>query len=87
MKFIQQFLNHKDGKFIWDGNFVKGSIVDTHTPRLIFFSHQNHGDGIGAPAMSNKAFGEQLSNLLFNFLFLNIGIPIGAHIDRTLVWE
>ena len=48
-------------------------------PILIFFSYQNHGVGIGALAVLNETFGEQLSNLPFNFLFLNIGISKGTH--------
>ena len=35
-QFIQEFINDRNGKFVFDGEFVESTEVRTHSPRTFF---------------------------------------------------
>jgi hypothetical protein len=37
-QFIQEVINDRNGKFVFDGQFVESTEVRTHSPRTSFFS-------------------------------------------------
>lgn len=37
MEFIEQLVNHRDGKFIFDSLLIQSLVVDTKTPGAIMF--------------------------------------------------
>ena len=39
---IQEVINDKNGKFVFDGKFVEGTEVKTHSPRSLFLQDHDH---------------------------------------------
>jgi hypothetical protein len=47
-QFIQEVINDKNGKFVFNGNFVEGAEVRTHAPRTFFPKDHDHRRRVGA---------------------------------------
>jgi hypothetical protein len=45
---IQKVINDKNGKFVFDGDFVEGSKIREHGPSTFFLEYHDHGRGIRA---------------------------------------
>ena len=41
-QFIQEVINDKNGEFVFDGKFVEGTEVRTHSPRTFFLQDHDH---------------------------------------------
>ncbi|MCZ2221987.1 hypothetical protein NUW87_11560, partial [Corynebacterium pilbarense] len=41
-QFIQEVINDKNGKFVFNGDFVEGTEVNTHAPRTLFLKEHDH---------------------------------------------
>jgi len=41
-QFIQEVINHKNEEFVFDGKFVEGTKVRTHSPRTFFLQDHDH---------------------------------------------
>jgi hypothetical protein len=42
-QFIQEVINDRNGKFVFNGEFVEGKEVRTHAPRTFFIKDYDHG--------------------------------------------
>jgi hypothetical protein len=41
-QFIKEVINDKNGKFVFNGEFVEGTKVRTHAPRTFFLKDHDH---------------------------------------------
>ena len=41
-QFIQEVINDRNGKFVFNGEFVEGTKVRTHAPRTFFLQGRDH---------------------------------------------
>jgi hypothetical protein len=41
-QFIQEVINDRNGEFVFDGKFVEGTEVKTHSPRTLFIQDHDH---------------------------------------------
>jgi hypothetical protein len=41
-QFIQEVINDRNGKFVFNGKFVEGTEVRTHSPRTLFLQDHDH---------------------------------------------
>jgi hypothetical protein len=86
-QFIQELINDRNGKFVFDGEFVEGVEVRTHAPRAFFLKDHDHKRRVGARTRMDNTWGEQLLNNFFNFIFLGKGMTIGMNIRRKVVGD
>jgi hypothetical protein len=86
-QFIQEIINDRNGKFVFDGEFVEGVKVRTHVPRAFFLKYHDHRRRIGARTRMDNTCGEQFLNNFLNFIFLGKGMMIGMNIGRKVVGD
>ena len=46
-QFIQEVINDRNGKFVFNGEFVEGEKVKTHAPRTFFLQYHDHRRRVG----------------------------------------
>jgi hypothetical protein len=81
-QFIQEVINNKRRKFVFDGEFVEGVKVRTHVPRFFFCKDDDNKKRVGARTRTDNTCGEQFLNNFLNFIFLGKGMMIGTNIGR-----
>jgi hypothetical protein len=86
-QFIQEVINDKNGKFVFDGEFVEGVEVRTHVPRAFFLKDHDHRRRVGARTRTDNTCGEKFLNNFLNFIFLGKGMTIGMNIGRKVVGD
>jgi hypothetical protein len=83
-QFIQEVINDRNGKFVFNGEFVEGPKVKTHAPRNFFLKDHDHGRRVGACTRMNNTCVEHFLNNFLNFIFLGKGMTIGTNIGRKV---
>jgi hypothetical protein len=85
-QFIQEVINDKNGEFVFDGKFVEGTKVRTHSPRTFFLQDHNHKRRIGACTRVDNTCIKELLDHFLNFIFLEKGVMIQTDIGRKASW-
>jgi hypothetical protein len=81
-QFIQDDINDKNGKFVFNGDFFEGAEVRKHAPRTFFIKDHDHRRRVGAHTRVDNTFVEQFLNHFLNFILLGKGVKIGMNIGR-----
>jgi hypothetical protein len=81
-QFIQEVINGKNGKFVFNGEFVEGAEVRTHAPSTFFLKDHDHMRRVGAHTRVDNICIEKFLNNFLNFIFLGKGMMIGMDIGR-----
>jgi hypothetical protein len=76
-QFIQEVINERNGKFVFNGEFVEGEEVWTHAPRTLFLKEHDHRRRVGDRARESNTCIEQFLNHFLNFIFFGKGMTIG----------
>jgi hypothetical protein len=85
-QFIQEVINERDGKFVFNGKFVEGMKVRTHSPRTLFLQDHDHRRRIGARTRVDNAYVKEFLDHFLNFIFLGKGVTIRPNIGRKGSW-
>jgi hypothetical protein len=86
-QFIQEVINNKNGKFVFNGEFVEGAEVRTHVPRTLFLQDHDHRRRIGARTRADNTCVKQFLNHFLNFIFWGKWVTIGTDIGRKASWD
>jgi hypothetical protein len=81
-QFIQEVINERNEKFVFNGEFVEIAKVRTHAPRTFFLKDHDHRRRLGARTRADNTYVEQFLNNFLNFIFLGKGVTIGTNIGR-----
>jgi hypothetical protein len=84
-QFIQEVINDRNGKFVFNGEFVEGAEVRTHALRTLFLKDHDHKRRVGARTRVDNTCVEQFLNNVLNFIFLGKGMTTGTDIGRKVV--
>jgi hypothetical protein len=85
-QFIQEVINDRNGEFVFDGKFVEGTKVRTHSPRTFFLQDHDHRRQIGARTRADNACIKEFLDHFLNFIFLGKGVMIQMDIGRKASW-
>jgi hypothetical protein len=85
-QFIQEVINDKNGKFVFNGEFVEGAEIRTHAPRAFFIHDHDHRRRVGARTRADNTSVKQFLNHFLNFNFLGKGVTMGTNIGRKASW-
>jgi hypothetical protein len=86
-QFIQEVINDRNGKFVFNGEFVEGTKVKTHVKRTFFLEDHDYWRRVGARTRTDNTCVEQFLNNFLNFIFLGKGMMIGMNIGRKVVGD
>jgi hypothetical protein len=86
-QFIQEVFNDRNGKFVFNGEFVEGAEIMTHAPRTFFLHDHDHRRRLGARTRADNTCVKQFLNHFLNFIFLGKGVAIGIDIGRKASWD
>jgi hypothetical protein len=81
-QFIQEVINDRNGKFVFNGEFFEGAEVGIHAPRTFFLKDHDHRRRVGARTRADNTYVEKFLNNFLNFIFLGKGVTIGMNIGR-----
>jgi hypothetical protein len=81
-QFIQEVINDMDGKFVFNGNFVEGAEVRTHSPRTFFLQDHDHKRRIGDCTRADNVCVKEFLDHFLNLIFLGNGVTIQTNIGR-----
>jgi hypothetical protein len=81
-QFIQEFINERNGKFVFNREFVEGVKVMTHVPRTLFLKDNDHRRRVGSRDRVDNTWVEQFLNHFLNFIFLGKRVTIEMDIGR-----
>jgi hypothetical protein len=84
-QFIQEVINDRNGKFVFNVEFVEGAEVRTHFPITFFLKYHEHRRRVGARTRVDNTCVEKFLNNFLNFIFLGKGMMIGMDIGRKVV--
>jgi hypothetical protein len=85
-QFIQEVINDRNGKFVFNGEFVEGAEFRTHAP-ITFFIKDHDNRRIRVRTRVDNTCVEQFLNNFLNFIFLGKGVMIGTNIGRKDSWN
>jgi hypothetical protein len=85
-QFIQEVINDRNGKFVFNGKFVEGTKVRTHSPRTFFLQDHDHRRRVGACTREDNVDVKEFLNHFLNFIFLGKGVTIQTNIGRKASW-
>ena len=85
--FIQEVINDRNGKFVFNGEFVEGTEFRTHAPRAFCIKAHDHRRRVGAHTRSDKACIKEFLDHFLNFSFLGKGVMIRMNIRREAYWD
>jgi hypothetical protein len=86
-QFIQEVINDRNGKFVFNDEFFEGMEVKTHAPRTFFIKYHDHRRRVGARTRADNTCVEQFLNRFLNFIFLGKGVTVGTDIRRKDSWD
>jgi hypothetical protein len=86
-QFIQEVINDKHEKLLFNGEFFEGAEVRTHVPRTFFIKEHDHRRRVGDRTRADNTYVEQFLNHFINFIFLGKGVMIGMDIGRKASWD
>ena len=55
-QFIQEVINDRNGKFVFNGQFVEGTEVKTHSPRTFFLHDHDYRRRVRACTRADNAY-------------------------------
>jgi hypothetical protein len=84
-QFIQEIINDKNEKLVFDSEFIEGMKVRTHGPSTFFLEYHDHKIRIGDGTRADNTFLEQLLHNFLNFILLGKGMTIRENIGRNIV--
>jgi hypothetical protein len=86
-QFIQEVINERNGKFVFNGEFVEGTKIMTNALRDFFIHDHYHGRRVGDHTREDKTCIKQLLNHFLNFIFSGKMVMIGMDIGRKFSWD
>jgi hypothetical protein len=86
-QFIQEVINDRNGKFVFNGEFVEGAEFRTHVPRTFFLKDHDHRRRVEARTRMDNTCVEQFLNHFLNFIFLGKVVTIVTDIGRKDSWD
>jgi len=86
-QFIQEVISDRNGKFVFNGEFVEGTKVNTHAPRTLFLPDHDHRRRVGDGTRVDNTCVKQFLNHFINFIFWVKGVMIGTNIGRKASWD
>jgi len=81
-QFIQEVINDRNGKFVFNGEFVESAEIMTHAPRAFFLLDHEHRRRVEACTRTDNTCVKQFLNHFLNFIFFGKGVTIGMDIGR-----
>jgi hypothetical protein len=81
-QFIQEVINDRNGKFVFNGEFVEGAKVRTHVPRTLFLQGHDHMRRVGAHTREDNNCVKKFLNHFLNFIFWGKRVTIRMDIGR-----
>jgi hypothetical protein len=81
-QFIQEVINDRNGKFVFNGKFVEGTEVRTHSSTTFFIQNHDHGRRVGAHTRAYNVCIKEFLDHFLNFIFLGKGVTIQTDIGR-----
>ena len=69
-QFIQEVINDMNGKFVFNGQFVEGTKVRTHSPRTFFLQDHDDRRRVRARTRADNACIKEFLDHFLNFIFL-----------------
>jgi hypothetical protein len=81
-QFIQEVINDRNRKFVFNVKFVEGTEVRTHSPRTFFLQDHDHRRRLGSHTRVDNAYIKDLLDHFLNFIFLGKGVMIQMNIGR-----
>jgi hypothetical protein len=69
-QFIQEVINDMNGKFVFNGQFVEGTEVKTHSPRTFFLQYHDYRRRVRAHTRVDNACIKEFLDHFLNFIFL-----------------
>jgi len=81
-QFIQELVNDRNGKFVFDGKFVESTEVRTHSPRTSFLQDHDHRRTVGARTREDNASIKEFLDHFLNFIFWGKEVTIQMNIGR-----
>jgi hypothetical protein len=81
-QFIQEVINDRNGEFVFDGKFVEGTEVRTHSPRTFFLQDHDQRIRVGARTRADNVCIKEFLDHFLNFIFLGKGVMIRMDIGR-----
>jgi hypothetical protein len=81
-QFIQEVINDRNEKFVFNGEFVEGAKFVTHAPITFFLKDHDHSRRVGAHTRMDNTCVEKFLNNFLIFIFLGKWIRIGTDIGR-----
>jgi hypothetical protein len=81
-QFIQEVINDRNGKFVFNGKFVEGTEVRTHSPRTFFLHDHDHKRRLGAHTRVDNTYIKEFLENFLNLIFLGKGVTIQIDIRR-----
>jgi hypothetical protein len=81
-QFIQEVINDRNGKFVFNGKFVEGTEVRTHSPRTFFIHDHDHKRRVGVHTREDNACIKEFLDHFLNFIFLGKEVTIQTNIGR-----
>ena len=85
-QFIQEVINDRNGKFVFNGKFVEGTEVRTHFPRTLFLKDHDHKRRVGDRTRADNGYIKEFLDHFLNFIFLGKGVMIQTNIGRKASW-
>jgi hypothetical protein len=86
-QFIQEVINDRNGKFVFNDEFFEGTEVRKHPPITLFIKNYDHRRSVGARTRVDNTCVEQFLNHFLNFIFFGKGVMIGMDIGRKASWD
>jgi hypothetical protein len=86
-QFIQEVINDKNEKFVFNGEFVEGAEIMTHAPRTFFLHLHDERRRVGACTRVDNTCVKEFLNHFLNFIFLGKWVTIGTNIGRKASWD
>jgi len=83
-QFIHEVTNDKNGKFVFNGEFVEREEVKTHAPRTLFLKDHDNRRRIGDRTRTDNTYVDQFLNNFLNLIFLEKGMTIEMDIGRKV---
>jgi hypothetical protein len=81
-QFIQEIINDRNGKLVFDSEFIEGTKFKTHAPSTLFLEYHYHRRRIGASTRTYNTCFEKLLHYFFNFILPGKWVTIRVNIGR-----
>jgi hypothetical protein len=81
-QFIQEVINERNEKLVFDGEFIEGTKFWTQRPITFFLEYHDHRRRIGDGTRTKSIHFNQFLHNFLNFILLGKGMMIRANIGR-----